>query len=90
MSKPDAFLTGEAIVGCIYQGAGRPLNWDETKEAVQHPTEKLTRAQLVDVIAYLGAQLVGSRASVDKDAALAMQQIQSIVREYEQRAEVAA
>jgi hypothetical protein len=85
VSRPEAFGTGEAVAHRIDTGMDAPLNWEQVKEAVAHPTSRLSRAQLVEVVAYLGAQLVGVRNSVDRDAALAMSNIRRVVDEYERR-----
>lgn len=79
---PVAVGIGEAVVFRINQGAGTPLDWAQAVEVVQHPTTGLKRAELVEVIAYLGAQLVGQRNAPSRNAVLAMHQIVAIANEY--------
>lgn len=81
MSRPEAFGRGEAVVSRVDQGYDKPLTWVECVEVSQHPTKNLNRAELVEVIAYLAAQLSGSRASLDAEASLAIGQIKRILRD---------
>lgn len=87
MSKYDipGVRIGTAAVTRVDQGYGKALTLSECVEAVEHPTNKASRAELVEAIAYLAAQVAGYRNSVDQDARLAMTQVAAAVREYERR-----
>jgi hypothetical protein len=74
-----------AAVARVDQGLGPALTLDECKEAVEHPTKGVSRADLVETIAYLAAQVVGYRNSVNQDAVLAMAQIEHVLSEYRRR-----
>jgi hypothetical protein len=76
-----------AVTFRIDQGFDKALNWEQVKEAVEHPTSGKSRKELVNVIAYLGAQLVGARNSISADAESAMYQVTRAVDEYRRRHE---
>lgn len=80
---------GMAVVQRIDQGYDKPLDLAGCIEAAEHPTKGLSRVELVETIAYLGAQVVGYRASADVDSRLVVSQIQSVLREFEERQDVA-
>ncbi len=84
-SLKETIGTANAVASRVDQGYDSPLNWDQTVEAVQHPLRGLNKLDLIEVVAYLGAQLVGARNSIDADAALAMTQIEAIVRRFQER-----
>jgi hypothetical protein len=77
---------GMACVQRVDHGEDKPLTLAECIEQVTHPLTGLTRAELVETVAYLSAQVVGYRHSQDRDATLALQVITSAVREYERAA----
>ena len=79
-----AFDTGNAVVQRIDQGEGPDLNWEQCKAQTAHLTT-LTKVELTEALAYLGAQLVGARKSVDADAVLAMHTISRAVAQYQKR-----
>jgi hypothetical protein len=56
----------------------------QCNEAVALPLAKCTRSDMVDVIAYLAAQVHGLQQNRDARAQLAMTQIATIVREWHQ------
>jgi hypothetical protein len=76
---------GIACVSRVNQGHDPALNLAGCVEAVEHPTHKATRADLVEAIAYLAAQVSGYQNSADRNAQLAMHQIGSAVDEYRGR-----
>ena len=74
-----------ACVQRVDQGHDKPLDLTGCREAVAHPTDGAKRAELVEAIAYLSAQVVGYQNAANRDATLAMSQIRRVVDEYEKR-----
>jgi hypothetical protein len=82
--------SAQACVQLVDHGENKPLTLAEAVDRVGLPLERLTRTELVQVIAFLSCQVIGARRSLNADAALAMSQIATIAREYERRQEDAA
>lgn len=80
-----SWSVGGACVHRCDHGLGTPLTLAECVAAVEHPLTGLSRAELVEVVAYLSAQVVGFMHRQSVDAPLALQQIAHIVKEHEER-----
>ena len=89
--KRDKILSSvdiaQSCVAVVDQGYSKPLNLAQCAEAVTHPTTGLTRLELVEVIAYLSAQVAGYRNAPDREARLSMSQIRSVVEDFYKRTE---
>lgn len=87
MTKPlDLTQTFFALVqrGANAQEEGGTLA--QYQEAVRHPLDKVrNRDDLLDVIAFLTAQLVGARARLDADESLALANIESTIKNFRER-----
>ncbi len=77
--------TAHAAVQLIDQGYGPALNWDQAIAATEHLWHGKPKRQLQEIAVYLACQVVGLEQSRDKDAALAMHNIASVVRDYHLR-----
>lgn len=67
----------------VDHGHGPAVTLAQAVELVQPTLAGLARPDLVEVVAYLAAQVVGYAHSQNADAALAMRQLRTVIRDYE-------